>query len=114
MTTETNAERLREIVCVIDSQVESVRKLSVNDMRWLIHQAELAEKLTKLEEAKFRFYNNGFEEDRWALQEENIRMREALEFYADKNIYTAERGSPKWIVLDEGNNARQALKGESE
>ncbi len=48
------------------------------------------------------------------LSEENARLREALEFYADKNIYTAEWGSPKWIVLDEGNNARQALKGESE
>lgn len=52
------------------------------DIKWLVEQAEKAEK-----------------------------YREALEFYADENIYSARNKERAEITLDYGEKARQALEG---
>ncbi|BDH62328.1 hypothetical protein MTP04_24580 [Lysinibacillus sp. PLM2] len=52
--------------------------------------SEIVEENKKLKEqlqAKVTFINNGWEEERYALQEEVIKLREALEFYANEKIY---------------------------
>lgn len=46
-----------------------------------------------------------------ALQAENARLRKALEFYADEDNYIEGREYVP-VVVDYGNNARAALKGE--
>lgn len=56
------------------------------------------------------------------LKEENRRLREALEFYADKENYeiTLEwingelRAGPTYVEYDNGEKARQALGWEDE
>ncbi|ARK23290.1 hypothetical protein SporoP37_00350 [Sporosarcina sp. P37] len=55
-----------------------------------------------------------------ALKAENERLREALEFYAEEELYhfTVEQGRPlrryRPIDKDNGKAARRALKGELE
>lgn len=46
------------------------------------------------------------------LREENKRLREALEFYADESIYSARNKERAEITLDYGEKARKALEGE--
>lgn len=41
----TGKERLKEIIAVVKSQTEAVRKLSHNDLNWLIEQAERVQEL---------------------------------------------------------------------
>lgn len=83
---ETKAEQLRFIK---DTHRRRVR-LSTNAIDFLLEQAERAQKLSELEETKFRLYNNGFEEERWALQEENIRLREAIKQSLEKHKWNNE------------------------
>lgn len=75
MTADTNKERLESLK---DTHRRRVR-LSSDSINWLIQQAETAARLSAVEDANYRFYNNGFEEDRWALQEENARLRKSLQ-----------------------------------
>ena len=81
MTIETNAERLEHIQYQIDdARLHGGMYSSTHvELEWLIQQAETAARLSAVEDANYRFYNNGFEEERWALQEENIRLRKALQ-----------------------------------
>lgn len=44
------------------------------------------------------------------IKDENRRLREALEYYADKNNYRYKGPYPSNIESDEGYEARQALK----
>lgn len=55
-----NEERLREITAVIDSQKESIRKVSVNDARWLIKRARI---LQRIVDAWIGIETHGTQED---------------------------------------------------
>lgn len=92
-------------------------KTFVDDMKWLIEQLEQAqEKINRLQstvDARFLSINKGDEEQRWLMQEDNIRLTEvnqqlieALEWYADKDTY----GITDTVELDElTSKAREAL-----
>lgn len=40
-----NKERLQKIIAVIDSQKENVRKMSVNDAKWLTKRADILQEI---------------------------------------------------------------------
>ena len=52
----------------------------------------------------------------WALESENKRLREVLEFYADEKNHTEPRGTKIFgdVFYDKGKMARQALEGDSD
>lgn len=54
--------RLEEIIAVVKSQTEAVRKLSHNDLNWLIEQAEKAEELEKENERYEKSINDALKE----------------------------------------------------
>lgn len=65
--------RLEEIIAVVNSQSESVRKLSHNDLNWLIQQAERVKELESYCEKSANFINQV------ELEIENQRYKQALE-----------------------------------
>lgn len=85
---------------------------------WLkvIEQAERAqelERVIKSHDVNGRNYTN-FQV--FQISEENIQLRQALEFYADKDTYSVDVES-QWAPLipinrDHGEKARQALAGD--
>lgn len=93
MKDETNAERLE---IIRDKQMQ-MHALSTFDIDWLIQQAERAEVL-----------NNHAHE----VRKENIRLREALEFYALRQAYYKTGIHLSEIMKDYGDTARQALSGD--
>ncbi|PID16850.1 hypothetical protein CSV63_02885 [Sporosarcina sp. P34] len=115
MTTETNAERLDRIE-------NSGTGLEDEDFDWLFEQAERAQGL----EYEKDFFRSRLVELKAAdviTRKENTRLREALEFYADGKTYTDKQHTSSGelvgtgylnILSDNGDRARQALKGESE
>lgn len=95
--------------------------LSSMDIDWLIQQAEKAQELEEVvNKAENHLLRNGKEimkltNDIAELKYRNQRYKEALEFYADENnhgdsIEDFEYEPP--IYHDNGEKARQALKGE--
>ncbi|BAK15816.1 hypothetical protein SSIL_1393 [Solibacillus silvestris StLB046] len=52
-------------------------------------------------------------EQKWILEMENKRLREALEFYVDKANYSYSDISSPEILADNGRKARKALEGDS-
>ena len=65
--------RLEEIVAVVESQKESVRKLSHNDLNWLIEKAERVQELEEIEQ-EYVDLNNDFTN----LALERNRYREVI------------------------------------
>lgn len=101
MTAETNAERLVRIKNLPSHAPLTITSVQIYkiDLDWLIEQTERVSE----------------------LEIENARLREALEFYADADnnhhkidFTIREYEYLSAIVRDEGEKARQALKGESE
>jgi len=54
-------------------------EVSRDDFFWLIKQSEKVEKLQERLDAKIIIINNGWEEERYVLQEENIEYKKSLE-----------------------------------
>lgn len=91
-------------------------KLKIEDVNWLIQQAErvelLEELLTQVQYDREMAKNNA---------EEKIRYKQALEFYADKNNYVVDPSELELpediidavppIVDERGKMARKALEG---
>ena len=117
MRTETNAERLEKIKDNCERLARYEKHYGsddvnitpiVEDLQWLIEQAERVQELEKnikinCDALKFAC------DDLTKSQYENVKLREALKFYADEQMYY---GSPKWkIFSDSGDIARQALEG---
>lgn len=81
---ETNAERLERIEeekeLIIDGITDKLLgvELTLSDYAFLHAEAERAQKLSEREDAKILLVNNGLEEDRYVLQDENERLRENL------------------------------------
>lgn len=127
MTTETNAERLTRIgetatFNTFENAIGTLMsKLFKDDLDWLIEQAERAQELNKALSVENRLYNKAYE-DAVKLDEENRRLRKALEFYADEDNYNDHKNYCENCLNgnvdnDYGLKARQALegfKGESE
>lgn len=62
--------RLAEIKKVVESQKEAVRKLSHNDLNWLIEQAEEARKLKEFYDYFAELYGKGLEVANWHMNGE--------------------------------------------
>ncbi|GIP63340.1 hypothetical protein J32TS6_18950 [Virgibacillus pantothenticus] len=71
----TDKERLEEIKKVIESQKESVRKLSVNDAKWLIQEAKEKQRLKER-----------VQEMAHVIKVKNKEMRELSNFLKQRNI----------------------------
>ena len=102
-------ERLEEINAVVKSQKEAVRKLSYNDLKWLIAQAKRTEGLEEVIECQNK--------DVARLLSENQRYKQALEFYANEKNYERAYDDevlfdylPSEIDFDNGEKARKALE----
>lgn len=112
------AEQVDSMAHVIKVKNKEMRKLSnfINERN--IPLKELSPLITvmnyvqEVEEESQGIIDKSTSERMDFLEHQNKRYREALEFYSDKNNYTAEWGSPKWIVLEEGEKARKALEEE--
>lgn len=112
MTTETNAERLENIARDIDGNLLEI----IEVLQQKENLAERAEELErKLNEIKDGVYWDELQLLHWKA--ENARLREALEFYADKQSYevnVTDQWEPVMSILqDDGRKAGLALKGES-
>ena len=96
-----------------------------SDLRWLIEQAELVGDFDKLDDeyqkdiASAEAAKRSYKKQRDSLKEENARLREALEFYADKERYemwecnTGNHLNNEWtndVSYDNGDKARQVLE----
>ena len=79
----TGKERLKEIIAVVKSQTEAVRKLSHNDLNWLIEQSE---RVQELEIWRNEVIQNVVERNSEyeKCREQNKRYREALEEIKDE------------------------------
>ena len=89
----------------------AVKKLTENDL------FEMVKNGLQRELEGLRLYRKELERNQ-KLYDENQRLREALEFYADEENYeiTLERpvngelrAGPSWVEYDNGEKARQAL-----
>jgi len=115
MTTETNAERIERIKgiegCLVDGQVV----LSESDCKWLIQQAERAQRLDKeksisIEQVRVRDkIIKGYE----GSEEENARFRETLESIGGIHLLDPKiRNDYREALIIAVLKARQSLKGE--
>lgn len=73
----TDKKRLEEIVAVVESQKESVRKLSHNDLNWLIEQAERVQELEKANKENY-WIAADFKFENLKLEQQNKRYREKI------------------------------------
>lgn len=110
MSSLTNDERL-ENMSPIGYDKDGNLLLKGEDYHFLLEQAELTEELIS-ENRKLR---EEFADEIKTYAEENARLREALEFYANNDLYFYDSKSTAWdsaVFGDEGNVARQALERE--
>ncbi|MEK4305873.1 hypothetical protein [Oceanobacillus sp. FSL K6-0251] len=97
-----------------DKQLQ-MHALSTFDINWLIQQAEKVQELEKQWSFSQKFYDKKYQR----LAEENQRYKEALEFYANPQIWkegkliTDNRYEMPLAYNDNGEKAQQALEGES-
>lgn len=90
-----NEERLQEIISVVDSQKESIRKMSVNDARWLIKQVQKV----KVLESKVK----GLEDSLRLYKEENDNYEQSTHidnFMYDMNVN--EEGEISFLIKANG------------
>src|SRR5690625_1019669 len=101
--------------------------ISVNDIYWLIAQAERVQELEK-ENKRIRQmkYHEAYEQGKFdtnmkvwyempKLEQQNKRCRKVLEFYANKiNHLTFIENGKSNIEHDQGEKARKALEGDLE
>lgn len=125
---ETNESRLKRIKDYVN-HYDYLDYVNTSDLKWLIKQVEHFEKLVEHHD---KFVNTAYdalkkeEEKVKGYKAENVKLREALEFYADEetwtestHYYTADElgpnkhAGPPLIIEDNGEKARQALKSES-
>lgn len=85
---------------------ETVNPKSYNAVAWLLHlQEELIDATVYVETATYKIKE---------IVEENKRLREALQFYANPNHWLWDEPNPnKCVKVDEGKIARKALEGET-
>lgn len=127
----SDKERLEEIVSnALFNTEKYLATVKYKDIEWIASYAkEQAERVNELEiklnEAveiykKNLKYRSELETMNTELDHQNKRYREALEFYADEDIYEPQYQSVSdlWGIVeirkDKGKKARQALEGESE
>lgn len=109
--TETDAEFLarlktkQEEYSICD---ENGRGVGEDGVDWLIEQAERVQNLNIKHENGLLQYQLVKDSNR-ALAEENARLREALEFYADENNNLLVDGENTEVSIDSGKIARKAL-----
>lgn len=119
--TETNAEWFKRADELLTAVVEmgdghGKHKEGIKVLEWLIQRAKLAQ---ELDEEKEFFRRNSVELKTVEniLIKENAHLREALQFYADKESYVVnvtDQWEPIFPVLqDDGETARKVLKGAS-
>lgn len=125
----TDKEMLEEIKRSINKQWREIQPdvldvvyLDISEIDWLLEQAErtvageqqyvlkLKQRIAILEQRNKRISDGAIK-----LQEENIRYKEALEFYADsKNWIPQNDDVLSEITMDYGSKARQALEGDND
>ena len=102
---------LRGDMSVTSIGVDIDADIILDDMEWLIEQAERVKEL----EQKVRVDSELFDKQ----VQQNKRYREALEFYSKRDNYESKHFDPNiveymsTIDYDEGKEARQALESES-
>lgn len=119
--TETNAERLedaRQLIHRTILQLNSMDLISnadVGNYYWLIKQAERARELEKTCSKLGKKFSESFNAELCnelkRKEEENKRLRESLEFYADEKKYVRDVYNESIMDDDDGWIARQALEG---
>ncbi|MEK3995650.1 hypothetical protein MKY29_12915 [Psychrobacillus sp. FSL K6-2365] len=105
MTDKERLKIIRETPHLITCDVLS------KDFKWLIEQAEKIESLQSQLDAKLIFINNGWEEERYALQDGNMKLREEIEHYKMKYENTGSMfgRQAQRTLLDENKRLREAL-----
>ncbi len=119
-TVEEQAEQINGMAHVIKVKNKEMRELSnflkkrniplkelsplITGMRFMEEQQK---EIEDRENSHMNLYN-----DKKAIKEENVRLREALEFYADEKNHTETRGTRIFgdVFYDNGETARQALE----
>jgi len=103
VTTEMHAERIK-------NEFDSTGDVWPSDIEWLIDQALRAQELdNRIQNKILPEIEAGYKQN-MEFREENARLREVLEFYADDNNYKTFDSS---AIKDAGSIARAALAGES-
>lgn len=115
--TETNENRLDEVrdFIVNDFRRDEYPIKFYQDLAFLVHQAKRVQELEfdlnicQMSKKTIGYINRFTDE----IKDENKRLREALEFYANRQAYYYTSEHPSEVMKDYGEIARQALEGES-